>query len=248
MISEVKKFKQNLILIIFQIAERKSMERHMVSSFQSILKDVIPEASFLTISDTRMVPGAMLRSQKDERWTDTIETYLVPDFFQKEDFQTTLIPGEFNLSQASGDFSGGAALSLLSFLNLNVHAERDFTVTITVENVQEKQYKNEKMGLIAFEKALKSFKEKDKDTFNLFKGKFLVFASYYASKFKLTFKSGFDLDKAHVGFKNESIAVNVGAEMKKDSNAVLVSNNNVVPFAVSGYRISGGGSTILDTV
>ncbi len=90
----------------------------MVSSFESILKDIIPEVSFPSISDTKIVPGAMLRSQKDDIWTYTIETYLVPEFFQKEDFQPKLIPGTFNLSQASGEFSGGAALSLLSFLAL----------------------------------------------------------------------------------------------------------------------------------
>ncbi len=224
------------------------MERHMLSSFQSILKDVIPEASFLTISDTRMVPGAMLRSHKDDIWTDTIETVLVPNFFQKEDFQTKLIPGELDLTSASGKFSGDAALSLLSILNLKVSGGSNFNVNITVEGVQERNYQSENMGSIAFEKALRSLKEKDKDTFKLLRGRFLVFTSYYASKFKLEFTSGFNLDKAHVGFKNESIAVNVGAEMKKESNAVLVSNNNAVPFAVSGYRISGGGSTILDTV
>ena len=220
----------------------------MLSSFKSILKDVIPEASFLTISDTRMVPGAMLRSQKDDIWTDTIETVLVPNFFQKEDFQTKLIPGELDLTSASGKFSGDAALSLLSILNLKVSGGSNFNVNITVEGVQERNYQSENMGSIAFEKALRSLKEKDKDTFKLLIGRFLVFTSYYASKFKLEFTSGFNLDKAHVGFKNESIAVNVGAEMKKESNAVLVSNNNAVPFAVSGFRISGGGSTILDQV
>ncbi|MGK7895059.1 MAG: hypothetical protein AB4372_15920 [Xenococcus sp. (in: cyanobacteria)] len=220
----------------------------MLSSFQSILKDVIPEANFLTISDTRMVPGAMLRSKEDDMWTDTIETVLVPKFFQKEDFQTKLIPGELDLTSASGSFSGGAALSLLGILNLKVSGGSDFNVNITVEGVQERNYQSENMGSIAFEKALRSLKEKDKDTFKLLKGRFLVFTSYYASKFRLEFQSESHLDKAEVRFKNESIAANASAKMKKESNAVLVSNNNAVPFAVSGFRISGGGSTILDQV
>ncbi len=222
----------------------------MISSFKSILKDVIPEANFLTISDTRMLPGAMLRSKEDDIWTDTIETVLVPNFFQKEDFQTKLIPGELDLTSASGKFSGDAALSLLSILNLKVSGGSDFNVNITVEDVQERNYQSDDMGFIAFEKALRSLKEKDKDTFKLLIGRFLVFTSYYASKFKLEFTSGFNLDKAHVDFDKKTIADKVGAtiDMKKDSKAVLVSNNNAVPFAVSGFRISGGGSTILDQV
>ena len=222
----------------------------MLSSFESILKNIIPEANFLTISDPRMVPGAMLRSHKDDIWTDNIETVLVPNFFQKEDFQTKLIPGEFDLTSASGKFSGGAALSLLGILNLKVSGGSDFNVNITVEDVQERNYQSEKIGFIAFEKALRSLKEKDKDTFKLLIGRFLIFTSYYASKFKLEFTSGFNLDKAQVDFVKKSIADKVGAtiDMKKDSNTVLVSNNDAVPFAVSGYRISGGGSTILDKV
>ena len=219
----------------------------MARSFESILEDIIPEANFITISDTRLVPGAILKSQEDDTWTDNIKTVLVPEFFQEDDFQTKLFPANFNLAQATGKFSGSAALSLLSILNLKVGGGREFELEIKVEEVKARHYESEKMGFLAFEKALRSFKEKDKNTFKLLKRRFLVFTSYYASQFRLEFTSGSNLE-AEVGFDNESIAVNVGAEMKKESNGVLVSNNNAVPFAVSGYRISGGGSTILDTV
>ncbi len=219
----------------------------MARSFESILEDIIPEANFITISDTRLVPGAILKSQEDDTWTDNIKTVLVPEFFQEDDFQTKLFPANFNLAQATGKFSGSAALSLLRILNLKVGGGREFELEIKVEEVKARHYESEKMGFLAFEKALRSFKEKDKNTFKLLKRRFLVFTSYYASQFRLEFTSGSNLE-AEVGFDNESIAVNVGAEMKKESNGVLVSNNNAVPFAVSGYRISGGGSTILDTV
>ena len=55
----------------------------MVSSFESILENIIPEVNFVTISDTRLIPGALLRSQEDDTWTDNIKTILVPEFFQE---------------------------------------------------------------------------------------------------------------------------------------------------------------------
>jgi|GEM_PF-5626686 len=217
----------------------------MARGFERILEDIIPEANFLTISDTRIEPGALLFSQNNDTYTDTIKSCLVPDFFQANDFQTILAPGEFALESAIGKFSGSAALSLLGFLNIKVGGGREFELEVTVEEVKVRHYASEKMGLISFEKKLREFKEKDRETFNLIKGRFLVFSSFYASQFRLQFAAGSQLGGS-VEFDNEKIAVEVGANMQKDNAGVLVSNNNTVPFAVSGYRITRGGRFILE--
>lgn len=64
--------------------------------------------------------------------------------------------------------------------------------------------------------------EKDRTIFKLLRNRFLVFTSFYASQFRLEFISNFDL-RRRVGFENKAIAVEVGAEIKKESNAILVS-------------------------
>ncbi len=217
----------------------------MARGFERILEDIIPEANFLTVSDTRVKPGALLYSQDNDTYTDTIKTCLVPDFFQADDFQTILVSGEFALESAMGKFSGSAALSLLGFLNIKVGGGREFELEVKVEEVKVRHYVSEKMGLINFEKSLRKLKEEDRETFKLIKNRFLVFSSFYASQFRLQFASGSQLE-GEVEFDNEEIAVKVGANMKKENAGVLVSNNDAIPFAVSGYRITRGGRTILD--
>ncbi|ERN43197.1 hypothetical protein KR51_00000910 [Rubidibacter lacunae KORDI 51-2] len=217
----------------------------MTTQFEKLLENVIREVSFLTIADTRYVPGALLESQNVDRFTDRVQSFLVPDFFQQSDFRTVLSASNFALAHAASTFRGIAALSLLSFLGLKVSTNRHFEVSITVEEVKVRHYENPDMGLVAFERAFLQFKERDEDTFRLLRDRFLVFSSYYASRFRLEFAAGSGLE-GEVEFDNSSVSVEAGAAIERQADVILVSNNISVPFAVSGYRVTKRG-TILES-
>ena len=215
----------------------------MSTNFEKMLQKVVPEANFLTISDTKFVPGAILQSETDDIWTDHIKTILVPPF-KKEDFDTEVVPGAFQLKESAGSFSGSAALSLLNVIGISIATEKEFQVKIDVDEVQVRRYKNEEVGYVKLESAFQDLRDNKEHIYKMLKRRFLVTASLYASKFRLEFNSGVGLD-GDVSFNNETAAAKVGAKIQKTASGLLVSNNIVTPFAVIGYKITGS-SVILE--
>lgn len=212
----------------------------MTTQFEKILSRVLPEANFLTIADNRYVPGALLKSEDIDLFTDEIQSFLSPPF-QPDDFETELAPANFILAEANESFSDNAALSVLSFLGLSIGRKREFSMKISVEELRVRRYKKSKMGHDAFETALRIFKADNEDRFkSSLRGRFLVFNSFYASKFRLEFSSGSGLE-SEVKVANPGASVGANLEIEKEAGGVLVSNNIQIPFAVSGFRVTRSG-------
>ncbi len=215
----------------------------MVQDIERMLGEILPEINFLKISNSKIIPGSLLESSDIDQWVGNIQDVLVTHF-DKEDFETEIIPASLNLRQAKRSFSGDAAINILGLFGLNLKRQSQLSLNIEIAQVKVRQFKSSKIGIIQLERVFKNLKEEDSDTFKSLRGRFLVFSAFYASQLRLEFS---ELSGSGGSLKTDLEEVDAGIEFSVREDAVFVSKNDAIPFGVFGYEITKTG-VILETV
>jgi hypothetical protein len=215
-----------------------------MANLKAALERAIPEINFLTIATPDILPGALLESRQVDHYVGRIEPLLIPPL-TPADFETERQPAALNLRGLSTVRSGQSALSLLQMFGLNLagisaRTTEALSIQLQLDAVTVQRFKSG-IGKLQLERALRSLKERDVQTFRLLNRNFLVLATYYARDFRLTFGqellNAIDIDT--------KLRASARAQIERQGNMVCVAQNETLPFGVFGYEITRG-RTILD--
>ena len=217
----------------------------MKTNFEDYVESIIPEINMLSISNTKIIPGAMLESMEKDIYVGHIKNYLsqspsLQGFdWTTETYDASILFKNFNVVENTE-----GALKVMKFLGIDLKLDRDFKFDFDIQEVKGIRFKD--FSKIKCEIALEEYKDRNKDTWKKLVGYFLVFETLYATKFALKI----EVDKSTGGSLDadwkDKIDVSANLKIDKSSDGVIINNNAEVPFGAIGFKIKRGGLKEVD--
>lgn len=210
----------------------------MRNAFEKLLEKKIPELNILTAVGADVRPGSVLESLEKDNIIGYLPKYLGGSVIDKNSLEVNEVPYDIHLDKLSGITSADGALDIMKSVGLKFDSKRSYKIDLEIKGISSLTFAND-ISKIDFEIAIHKFAKENKDVFKRFKNHFLVIRVLYANEFKIsveTEKNG----KFEAETSLKDIEFNGNANVKKEGNAILVSNNKEIPFGVVCYKIKRG--------
>lgn len=210
----------------------------MKNAFESLLEKKLPELNILSVSGADIKPGSVLESLEKDIVIGYLPKYLTNTTIDINKLEVEEVPYAINLEKLSGISSENGALNIMKTLGLTFNSSKNYSIDLEIKGITSYRFANE-INKIDFEIALDEFAKQNKKIYKKFKNHFFVTRVVFADEFKITVhveKNG----EFKADLKLNEINFDGNATVKKEENAILVSNNKEVPFAVVCFKIKKG--------